>query len=923
MNEGVLDLLNEITTTEQIEEFLESTADQINELDSGNLKKLRRKLYDGRRLQESAESFVKGKSNLNYDDINRVRDMVKEARDLRIGFNELESLNNMLKTYEWLLKLHALIQDDSIKAQSYERLFSTELDGVLPTFDIVEILILCKDFIEDKANNEEKFSALRETVESGEGIQMTDSRVQQLCEDYFSKLWFSEGEDVLGKIKTSRELERLLKDGPKFITDKLDVETLERYQDELIRIQDWRKLYAETIKPNIEYYLRWKFEKELRDPMQRLKAIDLKWKLSKLDSEYTIDLAKYTDLEKSSLVVQKYLNWMNWCIKVEETTNNIEHGVKIASFKELQELRNDATDFEIPRNLDFYKRVENWYEIAKEILKDYNKHKLDSNKVAIAQRNPPKSIDKESAKKVTDRYKNRPSQADAIKMQMELENKTTFISFSEEIDKIKQVLEEYRAWQLKLQEFVTNDCRKLLESAKEKDHVLEDHEQIKREIGYLKIDFAILDLRNEEDEFKLLSLEWQYRTYLLMKNLNKDADIEEWKKLITFSNENADVDPTFNKVFTKFLKEEMASFKKYHKTVKSLIRKEKSKELESPEDLERLLGHLQRGLIRYPDDEKFLDDLIQKAKKLVVRANQLVKSTEKEDTIEFTKTLQQIKLFPITLKTEEGMLENTIDIASRLASFIRRHTDMEVENVEKALVEYSKCPIRMTEVDKLQEKYEESKVTYRKLQEEVSRLNLLSSPTFEEIQDLSQRLDAIKWDHDGQLYPIKIQLYLQKVSILQNIAESESDIENPITLQALKSYVIEGQALKKRVVDEDKRLDQAVFWIDNLLGKAQDKVRELNLIKSVDALEKLSSKILGILDYSQEVIERKAFLTTGTAPPLPQKQQRQQEEEDDEKPKKSPMKTEKGRRHSIKKSVDKPKEKSRSDADARKDKAKQ
>ena len=927
LNEEVVDLLNEVTTVEQIEEFLERIMDQEDEIDSEKLKKLRRKLNEGRKLQAYAEDFIQKKLNLKYEEINRVRGMMKEIEDLRIGFDEAEKLSDILKTYAWLLKLHSLIQEDTIKADSYEKLFTIDLDGPLPAFDVDEVLILCKEFIEDKASNDQKFLALRDTIESGESIRMFDSRVEKLCEDYYSKLWFSEGEDFFNKVKTSKELERFLADGPKHILDKLDEETLQRSRDELERIKEWKKLYNETIKPNSESYFRWKLEKEMKDPAKRERVMDLKWKLSKLDSEYTIDLAKYTDLEKSSFVVQKYLNWLNWCIKVEETMNKIENGIKIASYKDLKEMYTDAVDFEIPKNLECYKRVENWYNIASEILRDY-RLKLDSSKNGNAQRPAPKSIDKDSVRKVTDRYKNRASQAEAIRMKNELENKTSFISFSEEIEKIKNALHEYEKWQLKLQDFVNNDCKKLFESAKDRDHVLEDHEQIQKEIGYLKIDFAILELRNEEDEFKLTSLEWQYRTYLLMKNLNKDADIEEWKKLIRYANENPEVDPTFGKVFTKFLKEEMANFKKHHQTVKSLMKKEKSKELESVEDIERLLSRLQSGLIKRPEDERFLEELIQKARKLVDRANELVKSTEKQPLIEFTKTLDQIKLFPVSLTTEQSMLENTIDIANKLASFIRRHGSMAVENVDKALIEYSKCPIKLTEAEKLQETYEESKLNYKRLQAEVSNLNQATSPTFEEIHDLSQRVDAVTWDHDGQLQEIKIQLYLQKFSILQTLASADNDYENPITLQTLKSFVIDGQNLKKNA-GENRRLDQAVFWMDNLLRKAEDKVRELNLIKSPAALDQLSTTILRVIDYSQEIIERKAVLTAGSAEPLTLQQIRQQQREEEEMKaaaKKSPMKgekkeekkkedKEKGKKRSVSKSEGSPKKRSVSKSD--------
>lgn len=676
--------------------------------------------------------------------------------------------------------------------------------------------------------------------------------------------WVKGGENFFDKPRTSRELELFLNEAPKSVVESIGEDALHQLYDDLEKAQAWKKLHEETFETDIEDYIRSKFESELKDPAQRNRVFNVKSKLDQLNANFSEELEKYPDLQHQNQLIQKYLDWFNWSFRVEETISSIEYGAKIASFGDLKELFSEALKFEVPKSMEFYQRVEHWHDAAYDLLREY-RAKFENEKLMASENNLAKSLEKDSVKRVIERLRNRPTQVEALKMREELENKSSFVSFSEEIERITQALEDYEKWQSKLDDLLIPASRRLIELAKEKDDMSTDHEQIGQQIGEIKNDFAFLSLRNEEDEFRLNSLEWQYRTFLLMKKLNKEANAEEWKKLTKYSTEHPDIDPSAEKIFANFLTQEMSNWKKYQKIVKSLKKKEKSNELQSHEDVQKLLNEMKAGSIKLPGDEKFLEELLLNSKALVTRAYRLINTNEKTPVAEFNKVLEQIKQFPITLKAEEQQLEAAIEKANRLASLVRKSPALDIPEVEKTFVEYRQCPILISEVVKLQQNFEDSKKTSHKVLLEALKLNDNSSMTFGEIQNLSQKVDAIKWDHDGQLGQAKLKVFTQKIQILQKLSNSKAETQTKITMQMLKNFVDEGQTVKKLVVETPK-LNQALFWIESLLRKAEEKVTELDSVKSIEMLDRMPKVMLGIIDYSAEIEKRRTVLKSAPQP---------------------------------------------------------
>ena len=895
LNQNVIDLINETAGLDQIEEFLNGLSGNLSEVDLANYSKLQAKLTEGRNLRETAYLMTSTEKGFYYyEDVNEVRELVKKIEDAKVSFKELDKLRIVLKTFAWVFRLYHLIRGDTAAAEYHSHLLLTKLDVELPRFMTEELVEFCKNFLDGKGQDPQNLKPLKEAIESGESIMpMADIRIEQLYNDFCSQIWLNESENFLSRSRTSRELERFLNEGSKKLQTKIDQETLQRLYSELEKVKDWKQKYDEIIETNVESYLRSKLEKDLKDPVRKEKLYELKWKLTKLQTEFTVDLSKYTDLEEKNALVQKYLNWITWCSTVEETINNVEQGTKISSFETLKQLYNEATEFGIPKTMETYKKVETWYTLATKILKHY-RHKFDNEKLSAARMGLGMTSEKDSVQKVIEKLRHRPSQAEAIKIKNDLENKANFISFSHEIEQLNTILLDYQEWKDKLEQFSKNEMQQILKSAEGKGAILKNHEEIAQGIQNLKVALTTLDIRNEEDEVKLGNIEWQYQTYVLMKKRITDYGIEEWEKLLAYAAEHPEADPTQGRVLANFLNDEMTNCKQLHKLVRSLQKKDKSIEVESPEDAERLLIQMQECLIKQPEDEKFLNEITDKGKKLAERSNQLVKSKEKQPLIEFTKTLDQIQKFPIAMKWEEERLQTVVNKVNSIASSIQKVSPSDLQKFKKLLEEYDKSPVLLTEVEKMRENFAECEKNYQQYQEELCTLigNYMSA-TFDEIHEMSRKLDEIRWDFDGQLAQKKMQVYILKMEHIQRYDAGELEPANPITYQLFKSFLTDGHALKTQITD-NKNLDEVVEWTEKTLKKIQEKVDELNTIKSVEVLDKLPTIIFDYVDISQEIIERKAsLLTKDVAPPKEKSKSRMEEEEDARESRRAEPKTKK------------------------------
>jgi len=397
INQNAIDVIEETTGIEQVEEFLKNVSNNAMEIDNENYNKLKLKLTEGRRLRQIANLLTTTTKEFYYHDVSEIRGIVKEIEDLKVTFDELEKLRNVLRMFAWLLKLYHQTRGEVEEASHVDNLFLKKLKVELPFFNTDELIEACNEFLEDKGQDPESFAPIKPLIEAAEGITMQDRKIEKLYNSFSSQMWLNESERFLSRTRTTKELERFLNEGAKKLLTKLDQETLEKLYTELEKVKDWKKDFEELSQTNIENYLKTRLEKDLKETSKKDKVSDIKWKLTKLKTEFTVDLNKYSDLEKSCAVVQKYLNWINWCTAVEEHRQNVEKGKKLPSYDDLETLYNEAKECQVPKSLEYYKTVETWFAQASEMLRDY-RIKFENEKVNVAKKSLAKSVGKDSAK---------------------------------------------------------------------------------------------------------------------------------------------------------------------------------------------------------------------------------------------------------------------------------------------------------------------------------------------------------------------------------------------------------------------------------------------------------------------------------------------------------------------------------------------
>ena len=863
LNAEVANVLGMKVAVEFLEQFVEKINPNKADVDPAQYSQLTKRLDEASKLQQTANSLTITQDTFDFDDIHHIRGILNDIEELKITFDEIDKLRDILAGVAWLLKTYYLYDEDLVKATEYEELLTKKLSEPLREFKIEDIIKACRAKLDDNSPSEKRVEWVKHAIESGEKLNLVDTRIEQLYRDFRLQTWREEALNILNNPKDSKELERFLADASQEVQNRIGKENLQAMRTEIHKVKEWKALYDSIIDSQIDAYIKQKLEKDLKDPERKETVSEKKWNLSKLCTEYTVDLKKYPDLAKNHTVAQKYLNWINWIMAVSEVINNSETGVKFSSFKELEELYLNAKSYQVPKSIESYKKIEGWYTTAVETIKLYEER---FGKAKNANKGDDlDAANKDSVRKTFEKHKNRPTLAEVVRMKNTLMSQLNYISLTDEIKQLDDMLQEYENWQTTMEAFVLSDGQRLVDSANKSDDVLYDLEQIANEISKLKTEFVGLELRSEEDERKLTSLEWQYRVYLLMKKLNKEATIEEWRKLLVHAKEDPEIDSTPEKLFTKFLETDMNSCKKYDNIIQELMKNDKKTPKRSLEDIEKLYSKLQKSQIKLVDYEKFVEDLISKCKKLKDRANYLRKPTQKEPLIEFQKTLSQIRHLPVALTEEEAMLEPYITSANKLSDYLRNRTTIDLEIAEKIINEYKDVPVLIPEAQKLEENYENSRKTYKRVQNEIFKyMEDNSTLTFDKAMELSNKLDDTQWDFDGQLAQAKLQAYILQIEALQKVKNlREAGVEpTTITYQALKGYVLEGRKFKKDAKDY-RRLEQAVTWIEGIARKAEEKILDLKKIKSIETLEAIPKVILDFVDYSQEVIEAKAVILAG------------------------------------------------------------
>ena len=921
LNEQVVLLLETNIGVDTLEEFLEQTKDKTDMFEPYLYQKLQEKADEGNKFKAFITSLGLPRTTYEYQDVNVIKSNFSSLKNSKLEIPHQQLLSDILSSFTWLVNLEKLIQtynemNPKFNHPKNQRLGLGNLDE---RFETEEIFNFCSSWILSAFNprsvDDNTVDQLKLLLHEGSMFRIADQRIealykflnQEICE-YEAAASAQQKYSVQSKEKNDIEIEiekaspskndiemelehepqiiehesemieqepEMIEQEPEIIEQDSDVMIQEMDEDAHI-LQDWTMLYNKVVSLNVEAILKKHAEAGQIEPSSRTFLVDLRQKLLMLLDEYENSLYEHTELEEKVVSLRKYQEWLDWLVSCCEWSNDTSEKSS-ETLRYLQEFYQLAKRIEVPKHWGIYKQIEEHFTLADSLLAEY-KQKFQQ----ISRGGHSKSPLKDSIQKQIEANKLKPLVSDAKKLRNSMRKKLTYISCEQELGNLDRLIEQYSKWKSSLDLYVKNNSQRVVQAAVTSNASLNDSASIEQQLNQLKTEYLHLSLRDEQDEKTLIDLDSQFRSYVLMKNSNKTADLKEWKKMVKYAEENssnaaqADENALMNR-----LKTEYETSKNQHNIVKDLRQFRQRPEKPLPlSELKKIYDSLTNSPIRIPEDEQFLEELIQRAEKLKNQARQLLSPGKKKPLIEFTSTLDQIKHLIIYLPEEEKLLEDAIGSVNKISTFIRDNPKLNPAAAERILSEYNNCPVTVLEGEKLLERYEKSKALYETLKAKLIELDGTKCNDYDQLKEISNNLDEVHFDFEGSLPYLKAQAYNLRVRHLQNLAEGsgsnknsaektddENDFQDLLILssQTIKSMVREGYSLKRALVEPQKggMINQAVFWIENISKRIDDKVREINATSSVEVLDRMPKLLLGFIDLSQHFIERKAAIAAG------------------------------------------------------------
>ncbi|CAM6001269.1 unnamed protein product [Sphagnum balticum] len=899
LNEQMLLLLETNVGADVLEEFLEQTRDKVNLLELNLYQKLQEKASEAQKLKSQLLALGPVRKTYEYEEVDRIKSIFPSIKAFKLDIPNQQLLSDVLSSFNWLSELERLIQVYN-KMNPKLSLPNSEKSRPEDRLGTEEIVNFCTSWIlsafNPQAVDDNTFNQLKKLLQEGSAFRIADQRIETLFKFLIQEISECEGAvsakkkpSVAPKDKIDIEIEI---DKASQGKEELEVELENDFEemvpemdDEAHSLQDWNMLYNKVASLNVEEVLRRYAEAGQIESSARTLLVDMRQKLLTLIDEYENNLSHRTELEGKVVSLRKYQEWLDWLVSACEWSNDMTENSS-ETYRYLQEFYLLAKKIEIPKHWGIFKQIEEHFTLADTLFAEYKQKFQHINSRGTQSRSPLK----DSIHKQIESNKLKPLAVEAKKMRDAMKTKLAFINCEQELGNLDRMIEQYSKWKSSLEAYIKSNSQRVVQTAVTASVTLNDCASIEQQLNRLKTDYLKLCLRDEQDEKTLTDLDCQLRSYLLMKNTSKASDLKEWKKMVKYAEDNSSgAGQTDESTLINRVKTEFETSKGQHNIVKDLKKLTQRPNAPLPlSEIKKIQAGLAKSPIRIPEDEQFLEELIQKAEKLKNQGRQLCTSGKKKPFIEFTSALDQIKHLIISLPEEEQLLEDAIGSANKIAAFIKENPKLSPTAAERTLREYNSCPVTILEGEKLLERYEKSKALYEKLKARLSELENVKCNDYDQLKEVSNGLDEIHFDFEADLTLLKAQAYNLRIRHLQNLTaaqesnknsaektEEEKDFEEEMSQQLLilnsqtvKSMVREGYSLRKALVEPQKgggMINQAVFWIENISKRIDEKVREINTISSIELLDRMPRLLLGFIDLSQNFIERKAAIAAGVS----------------------------------------------------------
>lgn len=880
INERIILFLETNVSVDTLDELIQNLRDKEHLLDPVLWKKLEEKHEEGNRYKNIVETLEIPRATYEHEHVSLINAAVTTIRNLKIEIPNQRPLNSIVLSFKWLLELqrflrkcNEMVPETEEGAEVEANSMETEVN-LAEQFDPEETVRYCSEWLttfSTESADEKTTIRLKQLLKEARGFKIADQRIDALFKALSMK--------VCGNERGIFEEPKLAATGEQ--TDKIEIEDdlhmILESEEASENYKNWNDLYIQVTSTDLEAFLRNNAEVSLRDSALKSYLVGLKRNLETLINEYETNLKQFITLEEKVSSLKKYKGWLEWLFTAEEYLKQMDDKMWIP-FEELRDLHFLAKKSETPRPWTLNKKVEEKYTQAESLLTEYKTRFQETPKQEESSASPSKG----SIQQRIDMKK--PTVSEAKRLKANLRKKIPFINCEQEIVHLDTMIDDQARWKLRADEFMNNNCPRVLIAAVNSSESLDDFEAIQSQFNQLEEDYLNSRLRDESNEKMLVGIECLFKSYILLKNLSQESNLEEWEKIVKYIEDNSGfVDIAEEKALLKALKDPIVSVKEQHNFVKNLKSlTQRPAEPLTLSELKSFLAELKKNSIKLPDDERFIEDLIQKIEDLTAHSRKICDISSKDPLIEFTKAFDEIKRLPISLPEEEKQLEEAINFANKIATFIRKFSNIDLHSTEKILNEYKTCPVSIAEAEKLSEKFERSKTMYEKVKFKLNDVEEAKGFDYDQVKEIVDNINDVAFDFDGNLTHIKAQVYSLYVKQLQKLAGAQDNAPNNnkatsendqdaqeqkptlLSSQTLKSLAKEGRDLKNALVEQQKDttvLNQALFWIDNICRRLDAKLLEINAVSSLEVLDRMPKLLLGFVDLTQNFNDKKAALS--------------------------------------------------------------
>jgi len=875
---------------EELEAKVHDLANDFDVADQNLVDALRRRIEQGSKIKDKAEALIVGKNRHSLQDLTLMAIEMRSARLERLKIAEVDELKKRVDEFLMFQKVYGvLFAVEPINFESLQNGKYMSIEEDKPLEDIVEEAESLLDGPDRLEANE--IAKIKEVCGDLKPKEVHSEDLKVFFEKVSVLLWKEDAKNMLTSesAKTSKDIERFIQNMPE-LTDltEHDQEFVKKMEEEGEKIRSWKEGVQNFLSSEPEgLLLEILDEAEGQEPdyeALKLRLMKINFQVNELQTSYITELNVYSDLGEEGKVLQKFLNWSNWETKAIDMRKQVDEERKPLKYDDIKKVVEELSELGLPRERGLCAIMVRWHDKLEEVKREYVRE-YQQKRIRIKAND----VDKFKTRKLTERNIGKMSRTNAESMLTLLRSVNEFAILTQEVEVVRGDLQACEDWARRVRE-TSNEFVNLLdvhEGSHEENPLVQMEEEVSKRLNGLKNQMVELSLREERAEKELMALEWKIEAAMMLNGIKRDSGYEEWRSLLRAGERPENSDETVEKLAAK-LKDELREadrikgFLEKLKKVEDELRiererggdRERGLRMEEEnrkvtfEELVQAVAEFENCKVSLREEKRELDKFFSKTKNIKQRTAKLLhRDGERPVLLEFTNMQEHIKKLPVSLSDEYSQLEEVIVDFNKLdAEAKRQQLNNDFKAMEEIVGKYHRCPVFNNTISKMETMYQKTKISYEKIREKEADVMRDDDEalSWNDLNNLSDEIDKLGQMEktDPSLKRWKKNIFLKKCHILQkqviNGIQRSQVIVNLSQLQVLKQ---EGVALQRQFGNEEA-IQGCMAFVEQMLRDTDRKVLEIQREKDPERLESMAKIVLGFVDLTGEIIERKASLTT-------------------------------------------------------------